>query len=364
MGERAAALEALEIAVSLEPSRPDAWNLLGQLFHSSGALTKAQDALKHAVSLRPEDVTVRRNLATALRASGRFDESLAEVMRAAADARSAGEDPSTDAAFVFAPTLLRASEGELAALGLPIGISISSRGSSGGGSSGGSELWTEGVSGAGDRNDEGTAVVAVASDDALPSSVPPPWRPTLQKVWLTRVASDAECEWVVLMAEAHAEARGGWNADGHHTAHPTNDIVVSESEPLARWVRSKLLTRVWPALEEQFGMVESDLWLEDCFVVKYEADGQPGLSAHRDDSELSFNLLLSDPGSFEGGGTQIVDADATIVRPARGEMLSHYGRVTHAGVPTVGGGARYILAGFVRAKPLAAAWEELRPEGS
>ena len=45
-----------------------------------------------------------------------------------------------------------------------------------------------------------------------------------------------------------------------------------------------------------------ELWLEDCFVVKYEHDGQPGLGSHADDSELSFNLLLSEPGvDFEGG---------------------------------------------------------------
>lgn len=40
-------------------------------------------------------------------------------------------------------------------------------------------------------------------------------------------------------------------------------------------------------------------------------------------------------------------------------MLSHFGRLRHAGNP-VSAGSRYILAGFVRARPLAAAWERLR----
>ena len=137
------------------------------------------------------------------------------------------------------------------------------------------------------------------------------------------------------------------------------------------------------------------MWLEDAFIVKYsvaEAGGQPGLGFHRDDSELSFNLLLSDPNTdFTGGGTAFVldgpgqpaahggggdeelnqgesDAhasssgttpEATLVAPARGEMLSHFGRLSHAGNPVVSG-TRYILAGFVRAQPLAELWRVLR----
>ena len=39
----------------------------------------------------------------------------------------------------------------------------------------------------------------------------------------------------------------------------------------------------------------------------------------------------------------------------RGEMLSHFGRLRHAGQPVIEG-TRYILAGFVRVRPLAEAW--------
>ena len=42
---------------------------------------------------------------------------------------------------------------------------------------------------------------------------------------------------------------------------------------------------------------------QDAFVVRYDAAGQGGLATHTDDSELSFNLLLSDPTDFDGGGT-------------------------------------------------------------
>ena len=47
-----------------------------------------------------------------------------------------------------------------------------------------------------------------------------------------------------------------------------------------------------------------------------------------------------------------------MVEPLRGEMVSHFGRLRHAGNP-VDKGTRMILAGFVRAQPLALAWREL-----
>ena len=34
--------------------------------------------------------------------------------------------------------------------------------------------------------------------------------------------------------------------------------------------------------------------------MRYDAAGQGGLATHTDDSELSFNLLLSDPADFGG----------------------------------------------------------------
>ena len=105
------------------------------------------------------------------------------------------------------------------------------------------------------------------------------------------------------------------------------------------------------------------------------AGGQPGLGYHRDDSELSFTILLSCPADFEGGGTAFEldqpaaasgehgdDAARTsLVEPLRGEMVSHFGRLRHAGNP-VDSGTRMVLAGFVRAQPLALAWRELQPE--
>ena len=45
--------------------------------------------------------------------------------------------------------------------------------------------------------------------------------------------------------------------------------------------------------------------------MRYDAAGQGGLATHTDDSELSFNLLLSDPADFGGGGTSFEAAGET-----------------------------------------------------
>ena len=140
----------------------------------------------------------------------------------------------------------------------------------------------------------------------------------------------------------------------------------------------------------------------DIFLVKYTPEGQPGLHRHRDGSFASFNLMLSDPADYDGGGTRMWNtadvaanrtlywsaatkgardsfraehgADAQLPRifsnhPADGtptihsrtrscpstpsctasrrdRCLSRGGFNTHEGLP-VTRGTRYIVAGFV-----------------
>ena len=138
------------------------------------------------------------------------------------------------------------------------------------------------------------------------------------------------------------------------------DMVVADNEALTEWLNGKLREVIWPTLAAQFGLHTSELWLQDAFVVRYEPDGQRGLAPHLDDSELSFNIALSDPDAFSGGGTSFEAAGQTL-RPQQGQMVSHFGRVFHAGEP-VTSGTRHILAGFVCARSLAREWRDLRPQ--
>ena len=238
-------------------------------------------------------------------------------------------------------------------------------GDAGGGGTGGGEGGSEGGSDEADSRGLNELPDGIERALEIPASglfVPAAWKPRLRGVYLADVASAAECEWVVGEAERSVASAGGggWSADGHHDRYQTRDLVVADNEALTGWLNAKLREVIWPALAAQFGLHPSELWLQDAFIVRYEPDGQRGLAPHLDDSELSFNIALSDPHTFGGGGTGFGAVGQTL-RPQQGQMVSHFGRIFHAGEP-VTSGTRHILAGFVCARSLAKEWRELRPQ--
>ncbi|KAL3910262.1 MAG: hypothetical protein SGPRY_009122, partial [Prymnesium sp.] len=297
LGEATMGEEALRLAVSLDPSRASAWNSLGSLLHTRGELEEAADSLGRARELSPADRGVVRNLGTALRAQarwqgGRFNESLRLLQEAN------GEENE----LAFAPGQL---EG-------------------GGGVCSKEKAERAEVTGTGEQGRVGLRL----DKSSLPPRAPARWRTVLSEVRLTRVASEEDCEWVISTAEKHALETGapglpsssrlaqlppsspwslsfpslpgrhcGWDVRGHHVAYPTKDIQPAQSELLRSWLRKKLKHTIWPAVDT---------------LIPWDAS-QPGLGMHVDDSEISFNLLLSDPQDFEGGGTAFEAAgNATI----------------------------------------------------
>jgi hypothetical protein len=86
---------------------------------------------------------------------------------------------------------------------------------------------------------------------------------------------------------------------------------------------------------------------QDLFFVKYGVnEGEKSeLAVHTDGSAFSFNVLLSSPSSFDGGGTFFEDLDETVC-PGRGEAVVHSGDVRHGG-KAITRGNRYILVGFI-----------------
>lgn len=83
------------------------------------------------------------------------------------------------------------------------------------------------------------------------------------------------------------------------------------------------------------------------FVVKYDASsgGQTALDIHRDGALVTFNILLSDPADFEGGGT-FVEPLNKVVHLAQGFALLHCGHMRHGG-QAISAGRRYLLVGFL-----------------
>ena len=71
---------------------------------------------------------------------------------------------------------------------------------------------------------------------------------------------------------------------------------------------------------------------------------------HTDGSVFSFNILLSDPTDFDGGGTRFEAGGAALSPPRAGGAVVHSGKVRHAGAP-IARGERLLLVGFVSAEP-------------
>ncbi|CAE8719956.1 unnamed protein product [Polarella glacialis] len=167
--------------------------------------------------------------------------------------------------------------------------------------------------------------------------------------------SPAEANALVAEAERWVAENGGWQID-RHRAYQTTDLDVSGSSPeLLRLCNIHLEGSILPLLAKLFGFAAQDLAVEDLFVVKYSAlqGEQRSLRAHRDDSELSFVLSLSDPAvEFTGGGTAFLDCDPSVLAApvAPGTGVFFCGRQLHAGVE-ITSGTRCILAGFVRLHP-------------
>jgi len=162
---------------------------------------------------------------------------------------------------------------------------------------------------------------------------------------LPAVLSAEHCEKLSAAASACAHARGGWSSH-RHSAYPTRDIQVKElTQDVQEQLLEALNERVLRPMAQRAGFDVAQLHYRDLFVVSYTTDAQPGLALHRDGSLLSFNVLLSSPTDFVGGGTRFPHIDA-IMRPARGDAVVHSGSALHEGVP-ITDGTRLLLVGFV-----------------
>eukprot|EP01052_Picozoa_sp_SAG31_P031616 SAG31_NODE_3369_length_4354_cov_4.327380_5_plen_180_part_00 len=85
------------------------------------------------------------------------------------------------------------------------------------------------------------------------------------------------------------------------------------------------------------------------FVIRYDATSDHvGLRPHKDNADVSFVLLLSDPNEFEGGGTYIEAIDETIMLK-QGEAVVLNGQLVHSAQP-ISHGRRYVLSGFTNFK--------------
>ena len=152
----------------------------------------------------------------------------------------------------------------------------------------------------------------------------------------------------------------GW-LKTRHRHYPTTDIDVynmnqtitvhEKSKNIVVWINSTVETVLFPLLASIYHLKVSDLYMQDLFAVKYDAEtngAQRGLIEHADSSHLSFNVALSSQTAYTGGGTKFALLD-NIIKVDEGAVLLHPSRLYHSG-EEVKSGLRYILVGFVRVR--------------
>jgi len=156
---------------------------------------------------------------------------------------------------------------------------------------------------------------------------------------------------LITAANEHAMSVGGWGSPNttRHRQYPTTDMSLSDipDGKAVAATRASICNLLLPSLGSIFGVPQHLLSIIDIFIVRYAfEDGiQNHLPLHTDGSRYSFNMLLSSPDDFDGGGTFFEVLDRTC-KPGQGEVLLHRGDLRHAGMP-VTRGTRYILVGFV-----------------
>lgn len=214
-------------------------------------------------------------------------------------------------------------------------------------------------------------------DDGYPSP--------LHRIHVQPLLTDEETSELLRLARAHAAENRSWDRQdsSRHVSYPTVDFAVEESMDMSQYLGEdgiRFEERIFDALSEAYDVDTEDMSFLDLFCASYEAeataenneehprseDGDRNtmdrLDFHRDGSLLSFTVLLSPLGDFEGGGTifdalgDVVDVDqrnnsilqpsGVIQPPHAGYATLHSGKLLHGG-HRVTSGQRIVIVGFV-----------------
>lgn len=83
------------------------------------------------------------------------------------------------------------------------------------------------------------------------------------------------------------------------------------------------------------------------FIIRYDAEKPTSsLERHKDNSDISFIILLSDPLDFDAGGTEFDVLGGETLPVSRGDAAVFSGQLIHK-AKAVTRGRRYVLSGFI-----------------
>jgi hypothetical protein len=166
----------------------------------------------------------------------------------------------------------------------------------------------------------------------------------IQRFIKKKVYQSEICNWIINESEKYAIKNGGWTTT-RHIAYQTTDLPLNKIISIFSFVSDSFQTII-NIIKKSYCLDDSFIFnISDIFIVKYDANSQSELEKHKDNSEISINILLSDPSDFEGGGTHF--EDDIVYHLDKGDMLIHCGQTKHSGV-SITYGKRYILVAFIK----------------
>jgi hypothetical protein len=165
----------------------------------------------------------------------------------------------------------------------------------------------------------------------------------LQRFSYPKIFTNDICRWIINECENYASSNGGWTKK-RHIKYPTTDLPVENVKTIFPFITETFKT-ITHKIKNGYNL-NDDIKVNfiDVFIVKYKHNEQNFLELHKDGSFLSFNILLSSPDEFEGGGTYF--DDGLIMKSEQGDLTIHSSKIKHAGLP-ITKGTRYLLVGFV-----------------
>jgi len=166
----------------------------------------------------------------------------------------------------------------------------------------------------------------------------------IQRFIKKKVYKSDVCNWIIKESENYAINNGGWNTK-RHKIYPTTDLPLNKIVNIYSFVLNSF-EDIIQFVKNSYCLDKNYIFhINDIFIVKYDSNGQSNLELHSDESDLSINILLSNPDDFEGGGTYFEDGITTCLE--RGDALIHCGKTKHSGLKITKGN-RYLLVAFIK----------------
>jgi len=163
----------------------------------------------------------------------------------------------------------------------------------------------------------------------------------LQRFVYENFFSHDVCKWILFEVNLFVN-KNGWNFCRHNN-YSTVDIPLQVLNNVSKYCLYAF-TNLFKKIFKSYCISENYIAdIKDMFIVKYEIQTQTSLNSHKDGTNLSFNIMLSDINDYEGGGTYFDDGLTYYLNP--GDVLVHSGFINH-GSHDITKGERYVLVVF------------------